>query len=100
MGELSDKRGRCSKHAEGLINPLEDHSAIVRNVQGVRASQPGVTAAIGVLALIFGGDRKRRPCRVPELAVNPLVQVEVAKVVKSCPAAKVEHGEVVAALTS
>ena len=100
MGELSDKRGRCSKQAEGLINPLEDHSAIVRDVQGVRASQPGVTAAIGVLTLIFTRDRKRRPRRVPELTVNRLMQVEVAKIVKSCPAAKVEHGKVVAALTS
>ena len=34
------RRGFCSKHAELLVDALENHSAIVRNLQGIRAPQP------------------------------------------------------------
>jgi hypothetical protein len=77
------------KRAEILVDPFEDHSAIVWNVQGIRASEPRVAAAIGTLALALARYRKRRPSRVPELAVSALRQIEIAKVVKSGPSAEV-----------
>jgi hypothetical protein len=82
-----------SKRAEILVDPFEDHSAIVWNMQGIKAPEPRVAAAIGMLALAFARDRKRRPGRVPELALSPLRQIEIAKVVKSGPSTEVEHGK-------
>ena len=43
----------CSKRAEILVDPFKDHSAILLNVQCIRAPEPRLAAAIGILALAF-----------------------------------------------
>ena len=77
---------------------FQDHRSVVWGVQPITSVQVGVPAPVGVLALVFNGERG--PGAEPQFSVSAMGRIQFGEVLPAGSAAEVEYHEEVIRLAA